>query len=94
MKNTHKVILDSCGNPDYGQDPYKQLEGAYRIMHQCNSIEECSKAVRDYISKHNLGSGNWNGGDVFTTNNQHLGYISYNGRFHEGKHSFYEGPNA
>lgn len=77
----YKVELNSIGNPDRGQDPTKQIEGAWAIMRHVDSIEEASKAVRDYIEKHNLGAGNWAGGNVWTEENEYLGYISYNGRF-------------
>lgn len=76
-----KVELNSIGNPDRGQDTTKQIEGAWAIMRHVDSIEEASKAVRDYIEKHNLGAGNWSGGKVWTEDNEYLGYISYNGRF-------------
>lgn len=77
----YKVELNSCGNPDYYQDPTKQIEGAWAIMKHVDSIEEAQRAVRAYIEKHNLGSGNWAGGKVWTEENEYLGHISYNGRF-------------
>lgn len=77
----YKVELNSIGNPDYGQDPTQQIEGAWAIMRHVDSIDEASKAVREYIEKHNLGAGNWAGGKVWSEDNKYLGYISYNGRF-------------
>ena len=79
----YKVELNSIGDPDRGQDPRKQIEGAWANMAHVDTIEEAQKAVRNYIEKHNLGAGNWAGGKVWTEENKYLGYISYNGRFQE-----------
>lgn len=79
----YKVELNSIGNPDCGQDPTKQVEGAWAIMRHVKTIEEAQKAVRDYIEKHNLGGGNWAGGKVWTEQNEYLGYITFDGCFHE-----------
>lgn len=79
----YKVILDSRGNIDLGENPYKQINGAYREVVYCETIEECQKAVREYITKYNLRASQWAGGKVFTSKNKYLGYISYNGRFWE-----------
>lgn len=81
----YKLILDSCGNIDKGENPYKQVEGAYRTMIECNSIEECSIATLDYCKKHNLGYKNLECADVFTINNEYVGYISYNGKYWSNK---------
>lgn len=81
----YKVILDSCGSINLGENPYKQVDGAYREMSYCKTIEDCQSAVNEYISKHNLRASQWDGGEVFTIKNEYLGYISYNGRFWEGK---------
>lgn len=78
-----KVELNSIGNPDRGQDPTKQVEGAWAIMRHVDSIEGAQKAVREYIEKHNLGEGNWAGGKVWTEKNEYLGYITFDGSFHE-----------
>lgn len=77
----YKVELDSCGNPDYGENPYDQIDGAWTQMVHINSIEEAQQVVREYIAEHNLGSGNWNGGNVWNEQNEYIGCISYNGRF-------------
>ena len=81
----YKVELNSVGNPDRGQNPLEQIDGAWANMAHVDSIDEASRAVREYIEKHNLGAGNWAGGKVWTEDNQYLGYISYNGRFWEGR---------
>ena len=79
----YKVELNSIGNPDRGQDPTKQIDGAWAVMKHVDSIEEAQKAVRAYIERHNLGAGNWAGGKVWTEENVYVGHISYNGRFWE-----------
>lgn len=80
-----KVILDSCGNIDRGENPYQQVEGAWRMLVSCDSIEKCQEVVRDYILEHRLGSSQWDGGEVFDKENNYLGYISYNCRFWKGE---------
>lgn len=77
----YKVELNSIGDPDRGQNPFKQVYGAWANMAHVDSIEEAQKAVRAYIKKHNLGAGNWAGGKVWTEANEYVGHISYNGRF-------------
>lgn len=77
----YKVELNSIGNPDRGQDPTKQIPGAWAIMRHVDTIEDAQKEVRAYIEKHDLGAGNWAGGKVWTEENEYVGEISYNGRF-------------
>ena len=84
----YKVELNSCGNPDHGENPYKQIEGALAVMAHVDSIEEAQQAVRDYIDEHDLGSGNWAGGSVWTEENEYIGRISYNGRFWDKDHEY------
>ena len=77
----YKVELNSCGNPDRGQDPFSNVFGAYARVVRVNSIEEAQAVVREYIDEHNLGGGNWSGGSVWTEGGEYVGRISYNGRF-------------
>lgn len=77
----YKVILNSCGNIDYGENPFQSMYGVPKKIEYCNSIEECQKKVRDYIDEYELGSGQWNGGEVYNDKDEYLGHISYNSRF-------------
>lgn len=74
------VVLSSCGNPDFNQNPYEPVYGVPKRVLKATSIEECQQIVRNYIDFYNLGGGNWYGGDVFK-DGKHIGNISYNGRF-------------
>lgn len=76
----YTVKLSACGNIDYGQNPYELLYGVPKRVIKATSIEECQQIVRNYIYFYNLGSGNWDGGDVFK-DGKLIGYISYNGRY-------------
>ena len=76
----YTVMLSSCGNPDFNQNPYEPVYGASKQIFKAASIEECQQIVRNYIDFYNLGSGNWDGGDVFK-DGKLIGYISYNGRY-------------
>ncbi|USK62250.1 hypothetical protein [Peribacillus asahii] len=76
----YKVLLASCGNVDYGENPFRPVPGIKDGWEKCNSIEECQQAVRAYIEENNLGGGQWNGGKVLKSDVE-IGHISYNGRF-------------
>lgn len=74
-----RVILSSCGNPDYNQDPYRPVPGVLDKTVLVSSFAEAAKHCREYISENNLGSGNWNGGDVYF-GAEVIARVSYNGR--------------
>jgi len=78
MKAKFSVLLSAHGNPDHYESPYEEV--APNEVKHCTSIDECRKAVLDYIEKHDLGGGNWTGGDVYSCGEM-VGRISYNGRF-------------
>lgn len=74
------VTLTAHGNIDHGQDPYSLILPAAEAYGE--SIEECQEIVRYYIDEHDLGGGNWTGGEVRDADTgEVVGRISYNGRF-------------
>lgn len=81
----YTVELKSCGNPDHYENPYKSVSPSE--IYKAETIEECRKAVEDYIDKYDLGGGNWNGGNVYR-NEEYVGHISYNGRFWDKEHEY------
>ena len=87
----YKVVLSACGNIDHYENPYNNIVNGTKVksnIAECSCIEDCQKAVRNYIEENNLGSGNWSGGKVFKDNEQ-IGYISYNGRYWEKGSKYY-----
>lgn len=87
-----KLILQACGNPDHKENPWDNIVDGRHIQanqKSCNTIEECQKAVRDYIEKNSLGAGNWSGGFVLNEHNNQIGYISYNGKYWEKGSKYY-----
>jgi hypothetical protein len=72
----YRLKLSSCGNPDFGQ--YAPLSPKVTLF--CDSITECIDAAQEYRDKHQLGGGNWDGGEVFQGSKM-VGRISYNGRY-------------
>lgn len=78
MKAKYSVVLSAHGNPDHYESPYAQV--APNGVAHAASIDECRQIVREYIDKHDLGAGNWSGGDVYHCGEM-VGRISYNGRF-------------
>lgn len=75
-----KVKLSSCPNPDYRQT---EAPAPSQVV-EVESLEEASKVCRAYITEHELGGGNWSGGDVLDDSGQKIARISYNGRIWEG----------
>lgn len=73
------VILASCGNPDYYQDPDEPMYGCEEnSKRNVSSLVEASMECRKFIERNDLGSGNWAGGEIFDGNKQ-VARISYNG---------------
>ena len=75
------VDLSTCGNIDYGQNPYEPMYGVPSYMFKCQTIEEGIQEVRRYIELFDIGFGNWIGGQVYDENDNLIGRICYNGRF-------------
>jgi len=75
-----KVILSSCGNPDYGQVASRSLPGVRRRTVAITTLAEAAAVCRAYIIEHQLGSGNWSGGDVIDDEAVVVAHVSYNGR--------------
>jgi hypothetical protein len=91
MIEMYIVTLTAHGNIDHDENPYKNIVNGIEIegkMVKMNTIEECQKAVRNYIMENDLGSGNWTGGKVYKDGKQ-IGYISYNGRYWEKGSKYY-----
>jgi hypothetical protein len=78
-KGVFTVLMSSVGNPDYGQSPDQDLPGVFRIRAKVDTMEEASVICQRYIGLHDLGSGNWSGGDIIE-NGQVVAKVSYNGR--------------
>ena len=79
-KAKYVVTLATRGNPDYNQDSTKPLPGIANTLAEVTSFEDASHTCVAFISKHNLGSGNWAGGNVYE-GGKHVAKVFYNGRF-------------
>jgi hypothetical protein len=75
----YRVRLASVGNPDFGQDPTRQLHGVESKFVNALSIADAAQKCREFIDKNDLGGGNWNGGQVYL-GAECVAVISYNGR--------------
>lgn len=72
----YEMKLRSVGNPDFGQyAPMSEPEAVRR-----STLTEMRKACEAYISKWNLGGGNWVD-PMVTQDGKKIGRFSYNGRF-------------
>lgn len=78
---THPFLLTlkSVGNPDH-HEYYGEGVKSPTETHEVATIDEASALCRDYIELHDLGGGNWTGGEV-TKDGRTIGRIHYNGRF-------------
>lgn len=74
------VSLTSCGDPDHYQDPDQPVPGVPSLTVDVPSLEEASHRCRAYLVEHDLGSGNWAGGQVRDRSGALVARISYNGR--------------
>ncbi len=77
-----QVQLSNVGNPDFCQAPDRPLPGTGgTVWVQVRTLREAVKVCRDYIAAHELGGGNWTGGDVLDeTTREVVARVSYNGR--------------
>lgn len=82
-----KVLLASCGNPDFGQDPDKPLFGCERNKWVVvKDFKEASEQCQKFIEDNELGGGNWSGGKIINDKLKIIAHVSYNGRVWEGEH--------
>ena len=80
----YTVSLSAEPNPDY--DEYS-IEGSINIPEvtvPVKDIDEAKLKVREFIDQHNLGSGNWSGGQIYK-DGKPIAHISFNGRVWEGE---------
>lgn len=75
-----RVVLASTGNPDYQQTAGKTLPGVAQDVVAVSSLRQASEVCRAYIGKHQLGGGNWAGGDVLDASGVIVARVSYNGK--------------
>jgi len=75
------VLLASCGNPDYRQNPLEELYGSEpNHVKLVSSLKEASEECMRFIKDNDLGSGNWMGGEVVDDSGHVVARVSYNGR--------------
>jgi hypothetical protein len=72
------VTLSDIGNPDHGQDPERSVTGLRPRRVEVKDFADASRVCREYIRKHELGGGNWNGGAI-KSGNKDIARVSYNG---------------
>ncbi|HMS40933.1 MAG TPA: hypothetical protein PKE69_11950 [Pyrinomonadaceae bacterium] len=81
-----RVCLSSSENPSIifqgsSSDVFAEMDkNIETVYHEVSSLKEASEVCRNYISRFNLGSGNFTGGQVIDDKNNFVARISYNGR--------------
>jgi hypothetical protein len=77
----YRVLLSSCGNPDFNQYAPISPRGAVDAV----SLWDCREICNAYIGKFGLGGGNWSGGEIIDNKTgKCIAHVSYNGRIWEG----------
>ena len=80
----YKVNMKAVINPDFLNDheldhvDFSKPTIDYNV--KCETLSECSIRCRMFIKKHNLGCGNWAGGQIWDADGNKVGHVSYNGR--------------
>ncbi len=83
-RRTLFLHLGNRGNPDKDQDHTAPLPGRpndFRL--RVRGLGNASEEARRYIAEHDLGGGNWTGGDVTDDDGNLVAHVSYNGRVWE-----------
>lgn len=75
----YEVELEALPNPDFDRNSHEGTVRVKKHMVKVDSPEQASDVVRRFIDEHDLGSGNWSGGNLHM-NGKKVGYVSYNGR--------------
>ena len=73
----YRIVLQSVGNPDFGQDPDQPMSPPEIVI--VDTLRAASEAARAYIQRHHLGSGNFPSPRV-VKDGRVVARISYNGR--------------
>lgn len=74
------VTLSAAPNFDYDDsDPRAQVRVAPKKV-AVRDLKDASRACQAFIRQHELGGGNWTGGDVTDAHGQLVAKVSYNGR--------------
>jgi hypothetical protein len=71
------IHLAAEGNPDF--DEPRNIGVPPRIV-AVETMADASAAAREYIKAHNLGGGNWIGGEIRDLAGNEVARVSYNGR--------------
>jgi len=80
-RGQYVVVLATCGNVDFGQDPNRSMLGVPKKRLRVASLRAASAACRLYIAHYEVGGGNWIGGAVLDHKTKvEVAKISYNGR--------------
>lgn len=72
-----KVLLSAQGNPDMDEPKNIGIKSQWVAV---SSLKEASARVQEFLEEHDLGSGNWTGGDVVDASGKKIARISFNGR--------------
>lgn len=73
------LVAETCGNPDFGQNPERPLPGVGRLTVKVADFSVASHALRQWVREHHVGGGNLKRAEIMV-GNQVVAKVSYNGR--------------
>lgn len=84
LKDALVFVVAACGNPDYNQDPDKPMYGTQPEILAAPTFDGVVRGCRSFIDQHNLGGGNWVGGQIYYRG-EPIAHVAYNGRIWVGE---------
>lgn len=76
-----KVTLSHARNPDISGGYWdKPIDAAKPRSIPCDSFADAAYVARRYITRNNLGGGNWTGGQITDEFGKTVARVSFNGR--------------
>lgn len=75
-----RVKLKAVPDPDYAPHTHEGSVYLNPAPATVSSLEEAAHTCRAFITEHDLGGGNWAGGEVVDVTGRPVAYVSYNGR--------------
>jgi hypothetical protein len=77
------IILSAAPNSDFSYSNGRKAQVSIApVVVPVTTIAGARAAACQFRDSNFLGGGNWTGGQVYNDNDQMIGHVSYNGRYH------------
>ena len=77
---SYKVSLSHAPNPDLRRGYWSGIPKCKGMLIEVRDFIDASAACLQYITKYDLGGGNWTGGRIYDHVGTHVATVSYNGK--------------